>query len=169
MKRQALFRCGLLLCAAAGVGAAPPPGGEGAKLPFDTYSGCFVSNQFEPDAAASFVVIRDQAQFDRVFHVAYVMNDKAHRLPVSGLWDLLVIAAIHRGKAMWTYQVEGVTVEAGVVTLRYTAAAQKSDSATFACPLIVSVPRGAYRAVQFVENGKAVKKVTLTGQPAKQE
>jgi hypothetical protein len=47
--------------------------GDETKLPFDTYSGYFVSNQFQPNAPESIVVIGDQEQFDRVFGVAFVM------------------------------------------------------------------------------------------------
>ena len=52
-------------------------------LDFDTYSGYFVSNKFEPDSPASFAVINDREQFDRVFGVAFVMGDKFHRLPAD--------------------------------------------------------------------------------------
>jgi hypothetical protein len=129
----------------------------------DTYSGYFVSNQFEPDAPESFVVISDQQQFDRVFGVAFVMGDKAHRLPKDAFQSLLVVAAIKRGKATWEYKVEGVTQKDGVVELRYTTTETKSDSATFACPLIVSIPKGQYTAIRFVENGKPVKQVEIGG------
>jgi hypothetical protein len=54
-----------------------------------------------------------------------------------------------------------VTVKDGVVELRYTATSKKSDAATFACPLIVSIPKGRYTALQFVEDGNPVKKVGL--------
>ena len=45
--------------------------------------------------------------------------------------------------------------------VKYTTTSQKSDTATFACPLIVSIPKGNYKAVQFVEGAKVVKKVTV--------
>ena len=38
---------------------------------------------------------------------------------------------------------------------------KKEGSATFACPLIVSVPKGKYTVVVFVENGKVVKKMEI--------
>ena len=44
-----------------------------------------------------------------------------------------------------------------VVELKYTTTSTKSDTATFACPLIVSIPKGKYKAIQVVENGKPVK------------
>jgi hypothetical protein len=134
---------------------------EGTKLAFDTYSGYFVSNRFEPDAAQSFLVINDQESFDKVFGVAMVMGDKSHRLPKNAFKSSLVLAAIKRGNAVWEFKVESVTFKHDVVTLRYTTTSKPSDSATFACPLIVSIPKGQYTAVRFVENTKTVKKVSL--------
>jgi protein tyrosine phosphatase (PTP) superfamily phosphohydrolase (DUF442 family) len=134
----------------------------GAKLTFDTYSGYFVSNKFEPDAAESFVLVSDQEQFDKVFGVAFVMGDKAHRLPKDAFKSLMVVAAIKRGNAVVEYKIEGVTIKDGVAELRYTTTSKKSDTATFACPLIVSISKGKCTAVEFVEGGKAVKKVEVS-------
>jgi len=51
-----------------------PPGQQPAvkTLPvkFDVYGGYFVSNKFEPQAPASFVVLQDQKAFDEVFGIA---------------------------------------------------------------------------------------------------
>jgi hypothetical protein len=52
--------------------------GDTAKLPFDTYSGYFVSNKFEPDAATPFVVINDQTRFDLVSAAASTVKAHAH-------------------------------------------------------------------------------------------
>lgn len=136
----------------------------GDNLFFNTYSGYFVSNKFEPDVAASFVVINNQDQFDKVFGVAMVMGDKSHRLPKDAFESNVVLAAIRRGYAVWEFEVEGVTVDGGVVELHYTATSKQSDSATFASPLIVSIPKSGYKVVEFVENGKSVKKLE-TGEP----
>ena len=75
---------------------------------FDTHDGYFVSNQFEPAAPTSFVVIKDQRAFDKIFGAAMVMGDKSHRLPPAAFGKKIVVAVIHRGKAMVTYQVESV-------------------------------------------------------------
>lgn len=135
--------------------AAPSP------LAFDTYGGYFVSNKFEPEAETSLVVIQDQQAFDKVFGAAFVMRDKSHRLPPGAFDSCIVLAAIHRGKAVWEYAVQDVRAAGGVVTVRYTATAKPSESAEFACPLILSVPKGPYAAVQFVENDKPLKKVEI--------
>ncbi|MDY0170044.1 MAG: hypothetical protein RBS80_26100 [Thermoguttaceae bacterium] len=153
MKTATLSTLTVCLISQFGIAAEP------AKLPHDTYSGYFVSNKFEPDAAQSFVVLTDQEQFDKVFGVAFVMNDKSHRLPKDAFKSLMVIAAIKRGNAFWEFKVEGVTVDEGVVQLRYKATSQKTPATTFSCPLIVSIPKGKYKAVEFVEDGRMMKEV----------
>ena len=133
---------------------------EPSKLASDTYSGYFVMNTFEPDAAASFVLVTDQKQFEEIFHVAMVMGDKSHRLAQDAFKSNIVVAPIKRGHAFWGYKVEGVSEKDGVVELRYTATENKTE-ATFTCPLIVSIPKGKYTAIRFVENGKEVKKMEM--------
>ena len=130
-------------------------------IPFDTYSGYFVSNKFEPNVAQSFVVISDQEQFDKVLGVGFVMNDKAHRLPKDAFKTLMVIATIKRGNAFWEYKVEGVTVDGGVVQLRYKATSKKTPATTFSCPLIVSIPKDKYKAMEFIEGDEKVNTVEL--------
>ena len=134
---------------------------ERTKLPFDTYSGYFVSNKFEPDAKQSFVVISSQEDFDHVFGVAFVMQDKSHRLPEDAFKSNLVLAVIKRGNAFWEYKVQSVVVEKGMAQLRYAVASKATPETTFACPLIVSVPRGEYKGVVFIDGGKQVKTVNL--------
>ena len=128
---------------------------------YDVYSGYFVSNQFEPDAATSFVVIADQATFDRIFGVAQVMRDQSHRLPPHLFDSHIVLAVIKRGKEMWHLKAKQVSVQNHTLTLGYVAHPKQSGSATFATPLIVSVPRGDYISIRFSENGTPIKTVDL--------
>ena len=132
-----------------------------AKLKFKTYSGYFVSNKFEPDAPSSFVALNNQAQFDQVFGVAFVIGDKSPRLAPDALKTELVLSAIRRGKAFCTYRVSSVTEKEGVVCLRFQTTSKKSDSASFACPLIISIPKGKYQTVEFHENGKLVNRLAI--------
>ncbi len=94
------------------------------------------------------------------------MNDTSHRLPEDAFKKLIVLAAIKRGSSFWEYAVEAVTEDQGVVQLRYKTAKKPSDTATFACPLIVSIPRDEYRAIEFIENKKPV---TTLERPADDE
>ena len=131
---------------------------------FDTHDGYFVSNQFEPASPTSFVVIKDQESFDKVFGVARVMGDKSHRLPPAAFGNKFVVAAIHRGKAMLTYQVESVSADGPTLVVRYTTKSTPSDSAEFACPLILSLDKGDYKVVRFAENGRKIKRLELQPQ-----
>ena len=144
------------------VAAEAPP----KPVVFDTHDGYFVSNQFEPAAPTSFVVIKDQVSFDKVFGVAGVMGDKSHRLPPAALGTKWVVAAIHRGKSMVTYQVESVVADGQTLVARYTTKSVPSDTAEFACPLILSLDNGDFKAICFAENGKIIKRLELVPQPA---
>lgn len=135
--------------------------GNASSVAFDVHDGYFVSNKFEPNAAASFVVINDQRTFDEVFGVAFVMNDKSHRLPPDAFKTKMAVGAIHRGKAVWEYKVENVTADGKTLIVRYTMQSTPSETAAFSCPLILSILKGDYATVQFVENGKEIKKVEM--------
>jgi len=128
---------------------------------FDTYNGYFVSNKFEPDQPASFVVIRDQKAFDAVFGAGFVMGDKSHRLPDNAFDSKMVLAAIKRGKAICDFKVVEVIVDQGIVTLKYNVKSSPQAGADYACPLIVSIPRSGYSAVRFVEDGQLVKGIAF--------
>ena len=137
---------------------------EPAKLKFETYSGYFVSNKFEPKAATSFLTAGTQKQFDQVFGVAFVMGDQSRRLAPDAFKSQLVLSAIRRGMAFCTYRVTSVTENDGVVQLRYKTTAKKSESASFSCPLIISIPQGKYQAIEFHENNKLVKRLAIKKQ-----
>ena len=89
------------------------------------------------------------------------MGDKSHRLAPDAFKSQLVLATIKRGMAFCTYQVTTVTETDGVVQLRYKTTARKSESASFSCPLIISIPQGKYRAIEFHENNKLVKRLAI--------
>lgn len=132
---------------------------QATALPFNAYSGYFVSNQFQPDAEQSFLLIHDQAEFDKVFGAAVVMRDKAHRLPVHAFDAQIVAVAIERGDSLCTYKIQSVTKQDAVVSVRYSTEHGQSDTARYACPLIVSIPKGEYEAIQFINNGKMEKEI----------
>lgn len=132
---------------------------EPAPVKFDSYNGYFVSNQFEPEARESFVVFVNQQAFDKCFGVAFVMGDKSHRLPKDVFETQQVIGAIKRGSSIWDYSVKKVVESNDELEVHYSAKEMKQPSATFASPLIVSIPKKSYKAISFVENGKVIKVV----------
>jgi polyhydroxybutyrate depolymerase len=160
--KPSMIALGLMLVCGSALAAAPSSQ-PSKPIAFDTHTGYFVSNKFEAKAGASFLVIRDQQAFDNVFGAAFVMGDKSHRLPAGAFDTKMVLAIIKRGKATWDYAVKAVRVEEAVLAIDYTATAKPQESAEFACPLIVSVPKGDYAAIEFVENGKSAKKIEAVG------
>lgn len=145
----------LSLTVAAALCAAP------ANVAYESHDGYFVSNKFEPKEPASFVVLHDQKAFDNVFGVAFVMRDKAHRLPKDAFAKSIVVAAIKRGKAFVTFKVESVSAENKTLRVRYATKSEPNATAEFSCPLILSLPKGDYSAVQFIEDGKDVKRIEV--------
>jgi hypothetical protein len=129
---------------------------EGAKVDFKTYGDYFESNRSGLKGPESFLVITDRKKFDATFGLATVMGRKPEVLPADAFDSRIVLVAIHRGNAIWTYKVESVQAQGGVLSLHYRAESKDGGSATFASPLIVSVPKGDYKSVEFIENGKKV-------------
>ncbi len=163
------LRIAFFLAALALTGMAAAADGTGAPpkdVAVESHAGYFVSNKFEPDAPTSFVVATDQAAFDKVFGVAMVMRDRSHRLPTGVFEKKMVVAAIHRGKAMVTYGAGHASTDGKTLVIRYTADSAPSASAEFACPLILSVTKGDYDAIQFIENGKLIRTVKTSPGPA---
>ncbi len=132
---------------------------ENQKLKFDIHSGYFVSNKFEPQESRSFVIAKDQKEFDQVFGVAFVLGDKSHRLEENELKSKTVIATIRRGKSICDFEVDSIINRDGILEVRYGAKMQKESTASFACPLIISVPKENYKEIHFIENGKVLKKI----------
>lgn len=132
---------------------------EPVPVKFDTYDGYFVSNKFEPGERESYVLLTTQEAFDQTFGVAFVMGDKSHRLPKEAFASHVVLAVIKRGMSITDFKVKQVVESNGDLEIRYTTKEQKQDSAQFASPLIVSVPRKDYRSIRFIENEKLVKTI----------
>lgn len=128
---------------------------------FTVHDGYFASNQFEPNAPESFVLLKNQVEFDKVFGVGFVMRDKAKRLPKDAFSSSDVVGLIKRGNSLWTYTVDGIGEKDGVLEVRYSAKEMKQPGAQFASPLIVSVPKLDFKSVRFIENGKEHKVLNI--------
>jgi len=134
---------------------------SGIVVPHVVYNGYFVSNEFEPKIADSFIVLKDQAAFDRVFGAAAVMFDRSYRLPANIFRSNMVIAAIHRGHADVTYHNVHITRDGTILRVSYNTKEERSPLTEYACPLILSIPRDNYSAVSFIENDRTVKSVPM--------
>jgi len=59
------------------------------------------------------------------------------------------------------FGVEGATADHATLTVCYGATSKDGSGAQFASPMVVSVARGPYKKVIFIENGKEVGKASF--------
>jgi hypothetical protein len=155
MNRRVVLVLAGVVCGAAGAGGA---GAKGEKVAFKTYTRAyFESNKSGlKDRPASYLAFTEQKAFDRVLRPRPpLMREKPTYLPRDVFASKLVVAVIKRGDRVWDYKVEKVTADGGTLYVQYRASGKGGGgSATFASPLIVTVDRGKYTSVVFIENGK---------------
>jgi hypothetical protein len=128
---------------------------KGKEVKFDVYTSYFEKNNSGLKGEASYLALTDQQAFDKVFGAAAVMKKQGF-LPKDAFDKKMVVAAIKRGNAVWTYKVQKVTADDGTLYVQYEASSKDGGSARFASPLIVAVDRGKYTSVVYIENGKKV-------------
>jgi hypothetical protein len=153
--RRALALAAVLSLAAAGL-ADEKAEAKGEKVAYDVYSSYFESNKSGLKGDASYLAFTEPKAFDAVFGVAVVMGKKPSVLAKDAFDSKAVVAVVKRGKAVWTYKVDKVTADGDTLYVQYDATSKEDGSATFASPLIVSVDKGKYKEVVFIENGKKV-------------
>jgi hypothetical protein len=147
---------------AGAVQAAPVPEPQpGNKVEFEMHNGYFVSNRSDIKDPETYLMITTPEQFTKCFGSGVTMGKRNNLLPTGAFDSKVVIAAVKKGNQIWTYKVDKVLVKDGVVNVQYEAMANPPGTAMFASPMIVSIPKGAYKTVVFVENGKEVKKVEV--------
>lgn len=144
-----------LLMFAVPAGAEDKAEAKGDAVKYDVNSGYFEKNNSGLKGDSSYLAIADQKAFDKVFGVAFVAGKKQNFLPKDAFETKIVVAAIKRGDAVYEYKVEKVAADKDVLYIQYTATAKGgAGSAKFASPLIISLDKGKYESVVFLENGK---------------
>jgi hypothetical protein len=149
MIRTALFATCFALAAHA---SADEP--KAAKVEFVVHTGHFEKNNAGLKDNPSFLTLTSAEAFDKVFGVAFTMGKKPNVVTKGAFEKHLVIATIKRGNFITNYDVEKVTLADGTLTVAYKTTDEAGGTATFASPLIVSVPKAGVENVEFVENGK---------------
>jgi hypothetical protein len=132
------------------------------KIVYEVYAkGYFVKNTVKLPGDKGFFVLQDKKAFDDVFGIARVMGPKPKMVEDKTFEGNLVVTAIKTGGTLWNYEVEGVRIEKKQLIIQYKATGKEVGGAKFTLPLIVSVPRGEYTEVVFMENGKEAGKVSV--------
>jgi hypothetical protein len=154
MIRFALLVSGFALVVLSARGADEP---KGTKVEFTVHGGQFEKNNAGLKGDQSFLLITNRTAFDKVFGAGFVMGKKPNIVPKNAFDTKVVVATIKRGKSITTYDVEKVTLDKdGTLYVQYKATAGPPGTATFASPLIISVPKDKVKRAVFIENGKTV-------------
>ena len=137
-----------------------------AAVAAKVHSGHFVSNQYKPQDALTLAVFSTSAEFKAAFGTAaFGLGAGGKRLDYVGdaaFADGVVAALIRRGNTLYSYQLASTAkTDEGVLTLNILSAGKPDAAATFASPLIVSLPRAGVTHVRFVENDKVLGEVPL--------
>lgn len=151
---------GLVCFSLCAVLAAAVDAAEGKKVDFDIHSGHFEMNNAGLKGASSYLVLTDRGSFDKVFGVGATMS-KQNFVAKNAFEKKMVVAVIKRGSAVTDYKVSKVTAEGDKLIVRYSTKTGPAQPATFASPLIVSVAKGDYKLIEYIENGKTVETIEV--------
>jgi hypothetical protein len=119
---------------------------------YQRYDSYFEKNNSGLRGKASYLVLANQEQFDKVFGSAAAMEQNSF-LPPDVFKSKLVFATIKRG-SLRHYDEVKVTAGNGKLVVWYNAKDDAPSSATYSTPLILTVDKGKYNEVVFMENGK---------------
>lgn len=127
---------------------------------FQKYDSYFEKNNSNLKGDVSYLVLRNQKDFDKVFGSAATMGENSF-LPDNVFDSMLVVATIKRGSSVRSYEVTQTSIENGRLYVRYNTVDKEQGSAKFSSPLILAVPKGNYKKILFVENGKEAKSISV--------
>jgi hypothetical protein len=118
--------------------------------------GHFEKNNSGLKGDASFLLFTNREDFDKIFGVGFTMGGKEKGVPKDAFDSKIVVAAIKRGNSITEYTVEKVTNDDGTLYVQYTAKSKDAGGAKYSSPLIISLDKGKYKEVVFIENGKKI-------------
>jgi hypothetical protein len=127
---------------------------KGKEVKFETHPH-FEKNTSGLKGDVSFLAITDAKSFTEVFGIGRTMGPKPNYVTDATFDSKVVIATIQRGMKSVTYKVDKVTADDDTLYIAYTTTTKESTSKSNT-PLIVSVDKGKYKSVVFLENGKKV-------------
>jgi hypothetical protein len=122
--------------------------------------GYFEKNNSGLKGDASFLTFTNREDFDKVFGVGVTMGGKEKLLPKDAFDNKVVVAVIKRGTGITKYDVEKVTNDDGTIYVQYKAETPNAGgTAKYNSPMIISLDKGKYKEVVFIENGKKTETV----------
>jgi hypothetical protein len=150
---------------------------QGKKVGYEVHSGYLMRLKAYLDARAAdksklglscFMAFTDQDSFDKAFGKSdggkvnmsdFIPNGETKEakpkfLAKDAFDKKLVVAVTHNGMRIWKYKVAKVTADGDTLFVHYQAGSTVAYPNSYVCPLIVSVDKGKYTSVVFIENGK---------------
>lgn len=128
------------------------------KVAHEVYAkGYFVKNNAPLPGNPAFLVLQDKKSFDQIFGFGAVMGAKPKLVDEKLFEGNVIMVVIKSGSTLWKYEVQKIRRDKDQLVVEY-GAMGKESTAKFNSPLIVSVPRGDFATVVFVENGKEIAK-----------
>ena len=170
MSRMKTMAVGLAALLLGGIGVRLAAGSAEpyTRIGMDAYQN-FLTNWDDRAEPVRYALIRTPAEYDQLYQPAAIGGDRRPFHPPAELYrdsQILVVARVLRmppsaldpAKADAIFEVEGLTAEAGALTLRYRLNRPRAadDAASFKVVLALRVPRAAYRTVTIIEDGKPV-------------
>jgi hypothetical protein len=150
-----LFVLALLFCTLAYAEDNPKEEKPGSTI----HTGHFVRNDTGEDAR-SLYLCSDQDAFEKLFGTVPPLNGNGGRKTNPVKDDVfeknMVVVVVIRAMAITTYNEVSTKVDGEKLVVSYKCETGKAGSASYASPLIVSVPKGAWKTATFFENGKEV-------------
>lgn len=123
------------------------------------HDGHFENNNSGLTGKESFLLITDSGTFDKTFGVAAfgVGPTKKQQWVKPELFEKrVVVAVIKRGNSVPTYSKVETKIEDETLKVTYRLVEGRPSTAQFASPLILSLPKGKFKKVEFIENDKKV-------------
>ena len=152
----------LVLTVAAAVAMAQDQGQPPTKkVTVEVHDGHFVKNTFKAPQQEAFLVLANYDEFERVFGVGFVMKAK-FKLVTRETFNTRTVVAVVRQvpNQIVEFAIGGAEAKGEQLLVNFTSTAK---AATFQAnsAMILSVLRGDYKEIVFVENGKRVASVPL--------
>lgn len=132
---------------------------NGKPIKFQLHNGHFERNDTGLASKYSFLVIRDNAGFEKIFGVAALglgPTKKQNFVTADTFEESIVVAMIERGNSVPIFTKVSVVAQQDKLVVSFNYQPGQPDTARYASPLIISVPKGDYSSVDFVANQKKV-------------
>lgn len=139
-------------------------GQEAQEVEHKIHEQHFVRNDADVEKPVSFVACSTFAQFEAIFGYAVTGLGRAPEpkfVTAETFEDRIVVATILHGDSLPTLDQVKTEVVGETLRVSYRLRPGRKETAFYAVPLIVSVPKGTIKTVEFIANGEKAGEATL--------